>query len=402
MNLHQLYFTQNDCYKTGKRHTVKGIMVHSTGANNPYLKRYVGPDDGLLGINQYGNHWNQPGLAKCVHAFIGRLQDGSIATYQTLPWDMAGWHSGVGSLGKSKNANNTGWIGFEICEDGLEDKGYFDAVYQEAAQLCACLCREYGLDPMTDILCHSEGHDRGIASNHGDVMHWFPRHGKNMDGFRAQVKSLLEGEGDPSEPEIPESIGTYTVQAGDTLSAIARQYGTTVEELVRLNGLENPNLILVGQVLKVPGGESPSPAPAVPPVVTYQAYANGRWWGEITGYNEEDTNGYAGIKGRGMSGLYARASKGTLRLRAHQIEGDRWLNWAENGSDYAGNLGKEIDLIQAELVDCPGYAVEYRASNPGRGYWAWIRNCDNPKPALQYAGVPGKPIDRVQMRIVEV
>ncbi len=123
MNLHQLYLTQNDCYKAGKRHTVKGVMVHSTGANNPYLKRYVGPDDGLLGVNQYGNHWNQPGLAKCVHAFIGKLQDGSIATYQTLPWDMAGWHSGVGSLGKSKNANNTGWIGLEICEDGLEDKG---------------------------------------------------------------------------------------------------------------------------------------------------------------------------------------------------------------------------------------------------------------------------------------
>ena len=58
--------------------TPKGIMVHSTGANNPTLRRYVGPDDGLLGANQYGNHWNtyRPGGRQvCVHGFIGKLKD---------------------------------------------------------------------------------------------------------------------------------------------------------------------------------------------------------------------------------------------------------------------------------------------------------------------------------------
>ena len=55
MNLHKLFFTNNACYKAGRRITPKGIMVHSTGANNPWLKRYVGPDDGLLGKNQYNN-----------------------------------------------------------------------------------------------------------------------------------------------------------------------------------------------------------------------------------------------------------------------------------------------------------------------------------------------------------
>lgn len=87
--------------------TPKGIMVHSTGANNPTLRRYVGPDDGLLGANQYGNHWNtyRPGGRQvCVHGFIGKLKDGSIATYQTLPWDMVGWHSGNG-----KRAAQTAW-----------------------------------------------------------------------------------------------------------------------------------------------------------------------------------------------------------------------------------------------------------------------------------------------------
>ena len=53
MNLHKLILTNNACYKAGRTITPKGIMLHSTGANNPNLKRYVGPDDGLLGKNQY-------------------------------------------------------------------------------------------------------------------------------------------------------------------------------------------------------------------------------------------------------------------------------------------------------------------------------------------------------------
>ena len=71
----------------------------------------------------------------------------SIATYQTLPWDMVGWHSGTGSLGAAKNANNTGYIGFEICEDSLTDRTYFEKVYKEAVELCAYLCVLYDIKP---------------------------------------------------------------------------------------------------------------------------------------------------------------------------------------------------------------------------------------------------------------
>ena len=67
-----------------------------------------------------------------------------------------------------------------------------DRVYNEAVELCAYLCKQYGLTEK-NIICHSEGHAQGIASNHGDVMHWFPKHGKNMDTFRAAVKAKLTG-----------------------------------------------------------------------------------------------------------------------------------------------------------------------------------------------------------------
>lgn len=49
---------------------------------------------------------------------------------------------------------------------------------------------------------------------------------------------------------------SYTVQAGDTLSGIASKFGTTYQELARINNISNPNLIYVGQVIKVNGVSS--------------------------------------------------------------------------------------------------------------------------------------------------
>lgn len=223
MNLRQLIFTQNACYKAGRTIIPRGIMVHSTGANNPNLKRYVGPDDGLLGKNQYNNHWNQPmDRLVCVHGFIGKLADGSIATYQTLPWNWRGWHCASGAKGSGNDTH----ISFEICEDDLTNPAYFAAVYKEASELCAYLCKEYGLNE-SNIICHSEGYKLGIANNHGDVMHWFPKHGKNMDTFRADVQRLLASDGLPEATEpikLPEApiepkklyrvqVGSYSVKA---------------------------------------------------------------------------------------------------------------------------------------------------------------------------------------------
>ena len=55
-----------------------------------------------------------------------------------------------------------------------------------------------------------------------------------------------------STPGPTPSTKTYTVQPGDTLTAIARRFGTTVAILCQLNNISNPNLIYVGQVLRLP------------------------------------------------------------------------------------------------------------------------------------------------------
>ena len=202
MRLIQCILTENDCYKTNQWIKPKGVCLHSTGANNPTLKRYVQPletDEDydqlieLLGYNRNQNDWNRPGTNACVHGFIGKLADGSIGTVQTLPWNMRGWHAGSGTTRPS--ANNT-HISFEICEDGLDDPEYFRKVYREAVELTAYLCEQYNLDPLAPevVICHSEGYRLGMASGHADVEHWFPRFGKSMDDFRQDVKNEMEGD----------------------------------------------------------------------------------------------------------------------------------------------------------------------------------------------------------------
>ena len=199
MRLYGAMLTHNDCYLRGRTIRPQGVMVHSTGANNPWLRRYLAPDDGRLG-EPSPRHWNQSGVGACVHAMIGKAADGSVCTYQTLPWNMRGWHCG-------RSGNDT-HIAFEICEDSLTDKGYFQATYQAAVELTAYLCKRFGLNPLADgvVLCHSEGYARGIASNHADVMHWWGKFGATMDDFRADVAAEMQGGDDMTEAQVRQIV----------------------------------------------------------------------------------------------------------------------------------------------------------------------------------------------------
>lgn len=75
-------------------------------------------------------------------------------------------------------------------------------------------------------------------------------------------------------PMMADSAGTYIVQSGDTLSKIASRHNTTWQELQTINGLTNPNLLRVGQTLRVFG----EPRQSIDQVV--QEVIQGKWGNE--------------------------------------------------------------------------------------------------------------------------
>lgn len=177
-----------------------------------------------------------------------------------MPWDFRPWGCGSGS--GSKGSCNNGWIQFEICEDGLTDPVYFKKVYEEACEITAYLCQMFGIDPngtvnvngvkVPTILCHADSHKLGLGSNHGDVNHWFPKHGKSMAAARADVAALLKaanssagtGTQEPAQKIIYRvQCGAYAVKANaDKLAAQLEKKGF------------DTYIVVVGKLYKVQTG----------------------------------------------------------------------------------------------------------------------------------------------------
>ncbi len=116
---------------------------------------------------------------------------GGIAVHQTLPWEVQVRHCG-------RSGNRT-HLAFEICEDGLDDRAYFTAVYRPTVELTA-ICRRFGLDPLGRRRRRSttrRGNRRGIASAHGDgalVPAVWEDHGRFSAETAALLRRLIEKE----------------------------------------------------------------------------------------------------------------------------------------------------------------------------------------------------------------
>ena len=241
---YKILLTKNDCYKAGQKMTPKGIVVHSTGCNNPFLSRYIAPDNGVIGKNLYGNDWNQSGVEVCVHAFIGKDKNGEVKTVQTLPFDICCW--GVGGGRNGSYNYNPAYIQFEMCEDGLQDKEYCMALYNKAVEFCAYLCKTYGI-PVKNIVSHYEAYLKGFGSGHVDPTNWWKYHALTMDKFRAAVTKALGR----AAPDTSLNSATATL----IFSYIGKDYSypaahcKTIQRLLNWLGYRDKS----GNVLKVNG-----------------------------------------------------------------------------------------------------------------------------------------------------
>ena len=186
MDIIEAFATANKCYQAGAALTPRGLMLHSIGT----------PQPNAAVLARYFDQYQPGGQSVCVHAFI--QADGTV--YQTLPWEMRGWHCGGA-------ANNT-HIGVEMTEPAAgvpyaEAAEQITGTYRTAVALFAQLCEQYALDPLQDgvILGHAEGHRRGVASNHADPTYLWDTYGMGytMDGFRRAVADAMAGTQEENE-----------------------------------------------------------------------------------------------------------------------------------------------------------------------------------------------------------
>lgn len=103
---------------------------------------------------------------------------------------------------------------------------FFNAVYNRTVHLFAWLCSYVGAKP-SEIICHSEGHAKGIASGHADVMHWFPYHGKNMDIFRK---------------DVADDMASKFVDLGTPVKVVKSEYEICVDKMVSAGIINSPSL----------------------------------------------------------------------------------------------------------------------------------------------------------------
>lgn len=212
--------TNSTIYKRKESMNPVGIVWNTTGENRPYLRDYVQPIDGeieqlagkivkTIGLNDRGNDYNHTLRRDGYNAWIGRDKKGNVMSIQTLPWTIRAAGCGQGPNGSADN----GWIQINICEDALNDKNYFYAVYNELIHLTAYLCELYDIDPFGEasinndfsdakyptIMDHQEAYKLGIATPRTDVFHWFKKYDKNMRKGREDVARLIQYSIDPYE-----------------------------------------------------------------------------------------------------------------------------------------------------------------------------------------------------------
>lgn len=136
---------------------------------------------------------------------------------------------------------------------------------------------------------------------------------------------------------------------------------------------------------------------------------NGGWNGEVKNFNNSDSNGFSGNPGHKHDLLSIKVDRGTLKYRVHTVGGS-WLGWVSKGdindskTGCAGLVGHVIDGVQMIYITPSGESYQqawYRSQTTARKGWLKTA-CDDGNSVKGYdsfAGVLGKPLDRLQISI---
>lgn len=213
-----------------------------------------------------------------IHCVVGQCTVETLGNIFAPTSRQASSNYGVGTDGKigmyveekdrswcsSNAANDNRAVTIEVASDTKHPYAVNDRAFAALLDLVTDICKRNGIKKLVwstkkaDRVNHKNGcnmtvhRDYANKSCPGDYL--YNRHGE----IAAEVNRRLGVEDTAPDTGAAQGVTVYTVKKGDTLSQIAAKYGTTYQAIAAYNGIKNPNVIRVGQKIKIPASTAPA------------------------------------------------------------------------------------------------------------------------------------------------
>lgn len=213
-----------------------------------------------------------------IHCVVGQCTVETLGNIFAPTSRQASSDYGVGTDGKigmyveekdcswcsSNAANDNRAVTIEVASDTKHPYAVNDRAFAALLDLVTDICKRNGIRKLVwstkkaDRVNHKNGcnmtvhRDYANKSCPGDYL--YNRHGE----IAAEVNRRLGVADTAPDAGAAQGVTVYTVKKGDTLSQIAAKYGTTYQAIAAFNGIKNPNVIRVGQKIKIPASTAPA------------------------------------------------------------------------------------------------------------------------------------------------
>lgn len=213
-----------------------------------------------------------------IHCVVGQCTVETLGNIFAPTSRQASSNYGVGTDGKigmyveekdrswcsSNAANDNRAVTIEVASDTKHPYAVNARAFAALLDLVTDICKRNGIKKLVwstkkaDRVNHKNGcnmtvhRDYANKSCPGDYL--YNRHGE----IAAEVNRRLGVADTAPDAGAAQGVTVYTVKKGDTLSQIAAKYGTTYQAIAAYNGIKNPNVIRVGQKIKIPASTAPA------------------------------------------------------------------------------------------------------------------------------------------------
>lgn len=212
-----------------------------------------------------------------IHCVVGQCTVETLGNIFAPTSRQASSNYGVGTDGKigmyveekdrswcsSSAANDNRAVTIEVASDTKHPYAVNDRAFAALLDLVTDICKRNGIKKLVwstkkaDRMNHKNGCNMTVHCDYankscpGDYL--YNRHGE----IAAEVNRRLGVTDTAPDAGAGQGVTVYTVKKGDTLSAIAAKHGTTYQKIAAYNGIKNPNVIRVGQKIKIPTATAP-------------------------------------------------------------------------------------------------------------------------------------------------